>query len=275
MKKAKKIPEWKRKKVSELKKLIQDYPIIGVVDLAGLPTPQLQSIRKSLKDKIVLSITKKRLLKIALGEFKDKPNMDRVINSLDGVPALLFTKEDPFKLYKLLEKNKSNAAAKPGQIAPFDIIVHAGPTNFAPGPIISELGKLGIKTSVEGGKLAIKSDVTLVKEGKTISKEAADLLFKLGVTPMKIGLNLTLVYQNGDIYTKDVLGVSEEEYISKVQSAAKDSVALAVEIGYAIKDTVELIVKKAYLEAKALDSKLDIDKGEENLLNEEAESVEG
>lgn len=274
MKKAKKIPEWKRKKVSELKKLIQEYPIIGVVDLAGLPTPQLQSIRKSLKDKIVLSITKKRLLKIALGEFKDKPNMDRVINNLNGVPALLFTKEDPFKLYKLLEKNKSNAAAKPGQIAPFDIIVHAGPTNFAPGPIISELGKLGIKTAVEGGKLAIKNDVTLVKEGKVISKDAADLLFKLGVTPMKIGLNLTLVYQNGDVYTKEVLGVSEEEYIGKVQSAAKDSVALAVEIGYAIKDTVELIVKKAYLEAKALDGKLNVSK-EENLINEEAESVEG
>ncbi|MBI2112759.1 50S ribosomal protein L10, partial [Candidatus Woesearchaeota archaeon] len=36
----------------------------------------------------------------------------------------------------MLEKNKSNAPAKPGQVAPKDITVKAGATSFAPGPII-------------------------------------------------------------------------------------------------------------------------------------------
>lgn len=272
MKRAHKVADWKKDKVKDVKKLIETYPIMGVVNLDNLPTPQLQAIRNSLKDKMVLYVTKKRLYKKALAEIKDKPNMDKVLEGLHGQPALIFSKEDPFKLYKLLDKNKSKAPAKPGQIAPTDLVVHAGPTNFAPGPIISELGRLGIKTSVEGGKLVVRSDVTVVKEGQVIKKEVADLLFKLGIEPMEIGLNVTLIYKDGEIYGRDVLAVSEEEYVGRVQSSARDSVTLAVEIGYIIKDTAELIIRKAYLEAKALDSKVEITEKKET--NEEEQAGE-
>jgi len=68
------------------------------------------------------------------------------------MPALLFTKENPFKLYNKLQKSKSSAPAKAGQTAPSEIVVPKGPTPFAPGPIIGELGALGIKTAVENIK---------------------------------------------------------------------------------------------------------------------------
>ena len=68
---------------------------------------------------------------------------------LKGMPALIFTKENPFSLFKTLKKSKTNAPAKANQTAPFDLIVPKGPTSFAPGPVIGELAILGIKSGVE------------------------------------------------------------------------------------------------------------------------------
>ena len=61
--------------------------------------------------------------------------------------ALLFSVYLYFIYIKpYLEKSKSNAPAKPGQTAPSDLVLPAGETPFTPGPMIGELGQLGIKT---------------------------------------------------------------------------------------------------------------------------------
>ena len=41
-------PEHKKKLVEEFAKLMVDYPIVAVVNMEGLPTPQLQNMRASL-----------------------------------------------------------------------------------------------------------------------------------------------------------------------------------------------------------------------------------
>ena len=40
--------------------LIKEYPIVAAVNMEGLPTPQLQNMRSSLREKIVLRMTKRR-----------------------------------------------------------------------------------------------------------------------------------------------------------------------------------------------------------------------
>ena len=257
-KRAKKIPEWKKEEVKDIVRLINEYPIFGVVDMENLPALQLQRMRIKLKDMLNLKMTKKRLIKIALGQLKDKPNMDKVVESMRGMPALIFTKENPFKLYKTLAANKSKAPAKPGQTAPNDIVIPAGPTQFTPGPIISELAQAGIKTKVEEGKLTVISDVTVAKEGEKISPKVADLLSRFGIEPMEVGLNIVLVYENGTIYTKAVLAIDEKEYLNNIRSASAESTALAMEIGYVTPETVTLMIQKAYRETKALADSADI-----------------
>src|SRR3989344_3830262 len=157
--------EKKKKEVEKIKQLMLKYRVISVGDIRSLPSKQFQNIRSKLKDKVVIIVTKKRLIEKAIESFKEKDLKSLHKYLEDSMPVLLFTNEDPFKLYKLLKKSKSRVAAKPGQIAPNDLIVNAGPTNFAPGPIIGELGQVGILTSVEAGKIAIKKDTVLVKEG--------------------------------------------------------------------------------------------------------------
>src|SRR3990170_5266025 len=119
-----KVPDYKKKLVQDMISLMRRYNIIGVVNMSNLPAPQLQSMRSELRGKIELFMTKKRLMKIAIGKIKDeKKNIEELVKYFEGMPALIFTNENPFKLSKILQKSKTSAPAKPGQIAPNDIII--------------------------------------------------------------------------------------------------------------------------------------------------------
>ena len=162
------VSEVKHKEVETLRSLFSEYDTIALVDLTSLPSPQLQIMRSKLKkDNVVVRVTKKRLIKKALENFKGKKGIEEFVPFLDNVmPALIFSRLNSFKLSLFLRKNKSKVAAKPGQTAPKDLVVNAGPTSFAPGPMIGELGSLGVKAVVEQGKIVIKKDTVVVKKGE-------------------------------------------------------------------------------------------------------------
>lgn len=247
------LPESKKKVVAEFTKLAKEYPIIGAVNMENLPTKQLQNMRASLRDKVVLKMSKRRLIKIALEQAsKDVPGLEKLIPYLKGMPALLFTKDNPFALYKTLEKNKSSAPIKGGQTTPKDIVVPAGPTGFAPGPIIGQLGGVGIAAGIDAGKVAIKKDSKVAKAGDVINSELAAILTRLGIEPLEIGLDLTAIYEKGDVYTADVLHVDETEYMNKFMNAHRWAFNLAMEAGILTKETTELMLTKAFREAKAI-----------------------
>ena len=246
------VSEEKKQIVKEFQELAQKYPIIGAVNMEGLPTPQLQVMRAQLRQSdVVLKMTKKRILKIVLEESK-KEGLKKLVPHLHGHPALIFTKENPFKLFKKLEKSKSAAPAKGGQIAPKDIVVAAGPTGFAPGPIIGELGQIGIKAGIEGGKVAIKQDSVVVKQGQVIKPNVAAILTRLKIEPMEIGLDLVAVYENGDIFTKDLLRVDEAQFIENISQAHTWAFNLSIEAGIINKVNIEFMVQKAFNDSKAL-----------------------
>lgn len=243
----------KQEKIAKVKDLCEKYPLVGVVNLSNLPMAQLQRMRKKLGSKVTIYLTKKRLIKIALEELKgDKVGIDQLEDKLRGIPALLFTTENPFKLYSLIQKSKSKAAAKAGQTAPNDILIQKGPTPFPPGPIISELGGFGLKTSVKGGKVEIMDDKIVAKEGEVITPQLASLLQKMSIEPMEIGLDLVAVYEDGNIFGKEVLAIDEKEYFNNFTQAERWAFNLAVEAGIMNGKTTEFMVCKAVREAKAL-----------------------
>ena len=253
MVKTAKIPEAKKKVIEDFVKLAKEYPIVGAVNMENLPTKQLQNMREQLRGKVVLKMSKRRLMKLALEEAaKEKPGLEKLIPYLKGMPALLFTKENPFSLYKRLQKNKSTAPIKAGQTAPNRIVVPAGPTGFAPGPIIGQLGQVGIAAGIENGKVAIKKDSEVAKEGDVISAELAGILTRLGIEPMEIGLDLTATYEDGNIFTKDVLSIDEQEYLDNIARGHRWAFNLAMECGIITKETTEMLLVKAFTDAKAL-----------------------
>jgi len=247
------VAQYKKENVNVLVKLFKEYPIVGALNVESLPAPQFQKMRAQLRGKVHITMTKRRLMKLAIEKVKgEKKGIENIVPHLKGMPALLFTKENPFTIYKLISKSKSPAPAKAGQTAPKDIIVRAGPTPFAPGPIIGELGAARIKTGVEGGKVAIKEDSVVVKEGQVIKPNIASILSRLGIEPMEIGLDITAIFEDGAIYERKILAVDEEEYLRNITQAHQWSFNLAVEAGIFTKETTEFLVVKAVNESKAL-----------------------
>ena len=247
------VAEYKKEIVKGYVDDITKYPVIAVANLENLPAQQLQNIRGQIRDTIMIRMSRKKLMKLAIERSKEaKKNVETLTEHFDGMPALVFTEENPFKLFKILSKNKSSAPAKAGQKAPKDIIIKPGATPFAPGPVISELSSVGLKVGVENGKVAIKEECTLVKSGEVISEEMANVLTKLGEKPMEVGLNITAVYEKGTIFLRDVLDIDEEKFMSNLCEAGASALNLAIEIGYPTKDTIELLVGKAALAAKTI-----------------------
>jgi len=88
------IAEWKVNTVECLVKEMKENPVIGVLDLQGLPSKQLLKIKHSLRKDCIIRMARKRLIKLAL----KKAGIEELKSLLKGEPALLLTKENPFKI---------------------------------------------------------------------------------------------------------------------------------------------------------------------------------
>lgn len=163
------LPQWKKDKVAEIIRLSKEYKLVGLVDMYGIPAEQVQDIRKNLRGKAELMMTRNTLIQHAFGEMNNE--VEDLGTHLKGHSALIFTNENPFKLYSMLEKTKTKMSARPGEAAPEDIVVSKGPTTFRPGPIVGELQQAGIPAAIEAGKVTIRETKTVVKAGEPISKK--------------------------------------------------------------------------------------------------------
>jgi len=257
MNKEKQIAVWKRETVEKLTDLMNKYETILVIDLTNLPSFQLQKMRAQLRGKALIAVTRAKLISLAIEHCK-KDGIKEIKKYLVNIPGIVFSNIEPFRLAKILIKNKSSAPAKPGQIAPFDISIPAGPTPFTPGPVIGELGQLGIKTAIEGGKINIKESVVVVKDGGVISDKVATILSKLGIEPMEIGINLIAAYEKGRVYEKNVFDVDEGKYIEKIKQAYRDALSLSLNRNILTKDNIALLIKKACVLADNLARKINI-----------------
>lgn len=244
------VKQEKLQKVEDLANLIGKYPIIGIVNMHKTPSKAIQTIKGKLEDKALIKVAKKTIILFALDKLDKKDLKEKVGNQ----PALILTEMNPFKLYNFLQRNKSPASAKPGDVPEENIEVKAGPTDLMPGPAISTLTKVKIPAKVEAGKIAIMKDKVVCKTGEEVSEDMASALQLLKLEPMQIGLNVAAIYDNGVIYTGDQLYFDLEGFLDNVSIASTQAVSLAINSGYPTKETIEILLNQAYQHAKALES---------------------
>ncbi len=244
------LPAWKRREVSEIKRLAGEYAAVGLVDMYGIPATQLQQIRRNLRGIAVVMMTRNTLMEHAFSEMGG--SMGDLQKHISGQSALIFTNENPFKLFKLLEKTKTKMAAKPGEIAPEDIVVQKGPTSFKPGPIVGELQQAGIPAAIEGGKVRIRETRTVVRRGEVISRKMAEVLAKLDIRPMDVGLMVQAVHYGGTVFTPDLLAVDEQAYFNNIMLAAQQAFNLSVNAAVPTRLTASALIGRAVQEARNL-----------------------
>ncbi|MDP8012409.1 MAG: 50S ribosomal protein L10 [Thermoplasmata archaeon] len=241
------------KTVNDLIAEIENSNVIGIVGIHGIPGTQINNIRRSLRGSAKLIVSKNTLMAIALKNLDSKKkNLKELANFISDQSALILSNEDPFKLAKIVEKSRTNTVPKGGELAPDDIIVPAGETDFKPGPIVSDLQKVGIPAAIEKGKVVIKKDTLVVKKGEKINKELAQMLAKLDIRPIPVGLEIRAFYEDEFIFKKDVLETDPEKILNDLKASAMNAFNLSLNIKYFTKQTVPIFIAQAYMDALSL-----------------------
>lgn len=247
------VASWKKELVGEMVEDIKNAPVVAVVSMHGIPGQQIQAMRAGMRAHAKIKMTKNNLIRLALDEAAQyKPGIDALADHVEGQCAIVTTDLNAFKLFNKLKATMSPAPARAGDKAPFDIVVPAGPTPFGPGPIIGELQKLGLPAQIMNGKITIKKDTTVAKAGEEIKADLAAMLPKLEILPMIVGMDAKAIYGDGIVYSRSVLDIPDDYYSNMFATAAHDAIALAVEVAYPAKETVPMLIAKAYRSAYAL-----------------------
>ena len=243
----------KKEAVRKISDMLSGYPIIGVARVTGIPGPQLQKIRQKLRGKAEIMVSKNNLFMIAIGDAeKAKPGLKGLAGTISSQTALVATRLNPFLLFKEMEATKQPSAARGGETAPEDIMVHEGETSFKPGPIVGELQKAGIPAGIEAGKVLIKKDKVLVKKGEKIPRDLAPILAKMEIFPLTVGLDLQAAYETGTVYPANVLAVDDVKIMADMGMAAREAFNLAMFSAYPSSMTMVPLLQKARLEALGL-----------------------
>lgn len=247
------VAEWKKDTVTSLEDIIKNNKTVAVVRVDKIPGRQLSILRHQLRDHIHFKVAKKTLIKLALDNQKDgKADVEALGDMLEGQAAILGADMNPFKLFKLLSSKVQPMPAKGGDIAPEDIKVEAGETPFPPGPIVGELGKVGIPAAIDKGKVIIRKTVTPIKKGDTISKDLALVLTKLEIFPFQVGIALDGAWEEGMIYKPSDLDIDMESYQQNLTFGAQMAFNLAVFTAYTTPQTAVPILQKARMQALSL-----------------------
>ncbi|MHA1754726.1 MAG: 50S ribosomal protein L10, partial [Candidatus Odinarchaeia archaeon] len=81
----------KKEIVKELTNLINEYDIIGIVQMENLGSRQLQGIKKKLKGKAIIKMAKNSLMRRAIVNSR-RPGIDKLEKHIQGSCAFIFTK---------------------------------------------------------------------------------------------------------------------------------------------------------------------------------------
>jgi large subunit ribosomal protein L10 len=241
----------KAKEVEELTQLINTYSVLAIADLYKVRAIQLQELARKFRSQIQLKVAKNILLKMALRNSK-KLEIEKLIETLQGSSVLLLTNMNPFKLLLLLESSKLKMVAKTGDIAPNDIIVPEGNTALPPGPAISELHNVGVRTKIDGGSVWVLSDTVITQKGETVTPKVASILPKLGIKSLEVGLKLIAAYDDGLVILSNQLSLDLNAIRRQFEEAFNKAFNLSLNAVYPTKKTLDVILWRAASNARNL-----------------------
>ena len=247
------VAEWKYDEVKKLTDLFTSKKVVGIVEIGGIPAPQMQQMRSNLHGTTNIRSAKNSLLFRALDEAeKQIKGISGLKELITGQTAVIATDMNPFKLFGQIKTTRTMAPARGGETAAHDIMVKAGDTPFKPGPVVGELQKVGIPAAIQEGKVIIKNDKVIVPEGEKIPKDVAQMLTRLEIYPVEIGMTLHAVFEDGSIFKPDVLDIDVDEFIGRMSQASSNAFNLAIESVWINGLTIKPLLMKAHHNAFTL-----------------------
>jgi large subunit ribosomal protein L10 len=241
-----KVVSWKKDRVEELTEILQQDGVIGIVDTSGVPATAMLGMRAELRTMMSLTMAKKTLFRLAWKNAGlDEQTLETMMENA-AQPVIVHTPTlSAFQLFNELEKTRTGRSAKEGDIAPQDIVVEAGETEFAPGPIVGELSAVGIPAKIDKGKVMIQKTVTVVDQGDVIPGDLGLMLDKLGIKPIEIGIILCGAVQDGILMPPEDLDLDLDGFRNKIAQAVSASFNVACNVRWFTPETMPTLLSKA------------------------------
>jgi large subunit ribosomal protein L10 len=236
----------KKEKVDEISAVSKKYPVVALLNLRNLPDRILQSSKKKLRGSAQFSVAKNSVITRAL----DKSGKGELSAHLDFPTALVFTSLTPYSLHKFFKDNKVKVAAKPGQIAPFDIVVPEGETDLMPGPALSELKGAGINAQIKGGKIIVAKDSVVAKKGAKIPDAVCKALQKLNILPFDAMVNMVAAYDGKFTFTSSVLDIDEHQLNADLQSCLSQAFNVSYNASFPTSQNISALLSNAFSQGR-------------------------
>jgi len=216
----------------KLKELLAKYPSIFLVNVDNVGSNQMHQIRVALRGKGIVLMGKNTMVRRALRTIlSESPQFERLLPYVKGNIGFVFTDKDLKEIRELIVANKVAAPARAGAFAPKDVIVAACNTGMEPGKT-SFFQALGIPTKIARGTIEIVSDVKVVTAGTRVGSSEATLLNMLNISPFTYGMTVVQIFDQGNVFSPQVLDVEESELIDRFLSGIKTIAAISLALDY-------------------------------------------
>lgn len=247
--KARPVLEKKKQDVQTIAAQLKGAKTIALIDVRALPDRLLQAARKQLRGKASFIMAKNTVLRRALeGSGKGK----ELVSHLRVPSVLVATDMSAYELFRHFARSRTAVAAKPGQVAPFDIVVHEGETDLPPGPALSELKGANINAQIRGGKIVVAKESVVAKKDAKISDAVCKALQKLNVRPFMAGLTMVAGVESGRVFSAQVLDVDEARLAAGLAAGLADALHVSIHCAYPTEQNRQVLLTTALAQARAL-----------------------
>jgi large subunit ribosomal protein LP0 len=224
----------KEKFVVKLKDAINQYKNVLIVGVDNVGSNQMQKVRVALRGKAVVVMGKNTLIRKIMRDMVEGEKMaklEALIPLVVGNMGFVFTNDNLNEVRKLIVENKVPAAAKSGTFAPSDVFIPPGPTGLDPGQT-NFFQALNISTKIVKGAIEIVNEVHLIKKGDKVTLSQVAMLTKMNIRPFFYGFKVQDVYEDGTIYSADILDMDESQLLDKFFGGVRRLAAISLAIGY-------------------------------------------
>jgi len=259
---------WKSNYFTKIISLFDEYPKCFLVGVDNVGSKQMQEIRHAMRGHGEILMGKNTMIRKAIrGHVAQNPSLEKLLPYIVGNVGFVFTQEDLGDIRKKLLENKRGAPAKAGALAPVD--VKLPPQNTGMGPEkTSFFQALQIPTKISRGTIEILNEVHLIKVGEKVGASESALLNMLNIQPFSYGLLVQQVYDNGTMYSPDVLDMTTDELRSRFQQGVRNIASISLEIGYPTKASVPHSIVNAFKNFLSVAAETDISFKEAEKLKE-------
>jgi len=224
--------ERKVKQVVKLKALLNEYNNCLIVTVDNVGSNQMQKVRIALRGRAIVLMGKNTLIrKVVREHVAQNPKYESLLQFIYGNIGFVFTNDNLSDIRTLVLSSKVPAAAKTGSFAPADVFVPSGPTGLDPGQT-SFFQALNIGTKIVKGTIEIINEVHLIRKGDRVSSSHVALLTKLNILPFFYGFGVSQVYEDGNVYSAEILDMSQEDLLSKFFNGVRKVAAVSLAIHY-------------------------------------------